>query len=167
MHPRWAEGVPDAATWRPPRGRSLQESTREQDEAAGGRARRLVELDGGSPATASVELKLLPKSRRVYAYLRYARDGRTANVYIGQVEGVFRMADGSHAMDRSAAYVVIIDEERIPELEELLRAFKARTTQEAIYLEIQHGVEFRLFNLEDAHDDQGGTRSRNPFGPRD
>jgi hypothetical protein len=64
--------------------------------------------------------------------------------YIGQVEGIFRVADGSHAMDRSAAYVVIIVEERIPELEHLLRAFKARTKQEAIYLEIQHGVDFRL-----------------------
>jgi DNA mismatch endonuclease (patch repair protein) len=91
MHPRWAEGVPDAATWRPPQGRSLQEATREQDEAAGGRSRRVVELDGGAPATASVELKLLPKSRRVYAYLRYARDGRTANVYIGQVDGESRL----------------------------------------------------------------------------
>lgn len=91
MHPRWAESVPDAATWRPPQGRSLQEATREQDEAAGGRSHRVVKIDGAAPATASVELKLLPKGRRVYAYLRYARGGRTANVYIGQVDGATRL----------------------------------------------------------------------------
>lgn len=90
MHPRWANSVPDPATWRAPPGRDPQDATREQDEAAGGRSRRQLTRSVGTPATASVELKLLPKSRRIYAYLRYGRAGKTENVYIGQVDGESR-----------------------------------------------------------------------------
>ena len=63
---------------------------------------------------------------------------------LGYFEGPFRMQDGTQALDRSAAYVVVLDEGRIDELEVVLRAFKAKTLQEAIYLEIQRGVEFRF-----------------------
>jgi hypothetical protein len=66
--------------------------------------------------------------------------------FLGYVEGAFRMSDGTRALDRSAAYVVVLDEERIDELEAVLREFKSRTLQEAIYLEIQRGVEFRFLN---------------------
>ncbi len=63
---------------------------------------------------------------------------------IGYFEGAFRMSDGSQSLDRSAAYMAVVDESRIDELEGVLRAFKAKTLQEAIYLEIQRGVEFRF-----------------------
>jgi hypothetical protein len=62
----------------------------------------------------------------------------------GQVEGVFRMADGSLSIDVSEKYAVIIDEAAIEELEQILRRFKEKTLQEKIYLEIQHHVDFRL-----------------------
>ena len=54
-------------------------------------ARLAVEIDAscrlrdGRTATASVALKHWPKSRRVYAYLRYWVDGRTVVAYIGDV----------------------------------------------------------------------------------
>ena len=63
---------------------------------------------------------------------------------LGYFEGAFRMRDGTQSLDRSAAYVVVLEESRIDELETVLRAFKAKTLQEAIYLEIQRGVEFRF-----------------------
>jgi ribosomal protein S21 len=40
--------------------------------------------------------------------------------------------------------VVVLDESRVPELEQVLREFKAKTTQEAIYLEIQRDVDVRF-----------------------
>ena len=62
----------------------------------------------------------------------------------GNVRGTFRMADGSRSDDTNAAYMIFLDEDRISELEQVLRDFKARTTQEAILLEIQRDVELRL-----------------------
>ena len=84
---RWADQVPDPTTWRPPPGRPSSEAALEQDIAAGGHAKRRLAFSGGRLATASVELKVLPKGRRVYAYLRYAQDGKTINTYIGQADG--------------------------------------------------------------------------------
>jgi hypothetical protein len=56
----------------------------------------------------------------------------------------YRMADGTQALDESAAYFVILDEDRIDELTKLLLDFKAGTLQEAIYLEIQRDVDVRF-----------------------
>jgi hypothetical protein len=55
----------------------------EQDKAAGGLTARQVKLADGRTATASIRLKRLPKSRRVYAYLRYSVDGKTITKYAG------------------------------------------------------------------------------------
>jgi len=63
--------------------------------------------------------------------------------FLGYVKGTFRMADGTQALDESGAYVVILEEARIPELEQVLREFKSKTLQEAIYLEIQRDVVVR------------------------
>jgi hypothetical protein len=62
----------------------------------------------------------------------------------GYVKGTFRMADGTRAFDESGAYFVVLDESRIAELEQALRDFKAKTRQEAIYLEIQRDVNVRF-----------------------
>lgn len=64
--------------------------------------------------------------------------------FLGYVEGAFRMSDGSRSTDASAAYGVVLDDSRIPDLEEVLRDFKSQTLQEAIYLEIQWDVEVRF-----------------------
>lgn len=62
----------------------------------------------------------------------------------GIVRGAYRMANGERAIDDCAAYIVIFEESRIVELEDVLRDFKRKTQQEAIFLEIQHNVDFRL-----------------------
>lgn len=59
---------------------------------------------------------------------------------LGLVQGAYRMADGSRALDEHYAYSILLDESRVPEVEEALREFKAKTTQEAIYLEVQYHV---------------------------
>jgi hypothetical protein len=64
--------------------------------------------------------------------------------YLGIVQGAYRMAAGDAAFDVHHSYLVVLDEERVPELEQLLRGFKARTLQEAIYLAIQRDVDIRF-----------------------
>jgi hypothetical protein len=64
--------------------------------------------------------------------------------FLGYVKGAYQMADGTLALDESAAYMVILDEGRLPELEQVLRDFKGKTLQEAIYLEVQRDVDVRF-----------------------
>ena len=64
--------------------------------------------------------------------------------FLGYFKGAFQMSDGSQALDRSAAYAIVLDESRVDELEQVLRNFRNKTTQEAIYLEIQRNIDFRL-----------------------
>ncbi|MCI0637708.1 MAG: hypothetical protein L0Y72_28215 [Gemmataceae bacterium] len=64
--------------------------------------------------------------------------------FLGYVKGIYRMADGSQALDESKAYSVSLDESRIDELEQVLRTFKIQASQETIYLEIQRNVEVRF-----------------------
>jgi hypothetical protein len=88
-------------------------------------------------------------------------DGRDLSLEIAQVEdscylafgawtaagffkGAWRMGTGYRRIDTSAVYVVIIDEDRLVDLEGILREFKGRTTQEAIYLEVQRDVDLRF-----------------------
>jgi hypothetical protein len=42
-------------------------------------------------------------------------------------KGTFRMPDGSHALHESAASVVVLDESRLGEVEQILRDFKSKT----------------------------------------
>jgi hypothetical protein len=62
----------------------------------------------------------------------------------GYVKGAYRLADGTPSMDVSESYLVLLDEARLPELEQILRDFRAKTLQEAIYLEIQREVDVRF-----------------------
>jgi hypothetical protein len=62
----------------------------------------------------------------------------------GYVTGDYRMTDGAQSLDENAAYVVILEEPRVAEIEEVLRDFKSKTLQEFIYLEIQHDVDVRF-----------------------
>lgn len=82
-HPGWAPNPPPKI-WKTP-GTTASERAQEQDEAAGGRERRLVREGSEVVATASVALKSWRGSRRVYAYLRFWRGGRTEVRYIGDV----------------------------------------------------------------------------------
>ena len=72
-------------------------------------------------------------------YVRFA--GWT---FLGYVKGAYRMIDGSQSLDEAASYLVVLEEVRLGELEQVLREFKEKTTQEAIYLEVQKDVEVRF-----------------------
>jgi len=77
---------PDPATYRPPAGLTAHQRTAEQDAAAGDRRSRLVTRPDGSAVLGSIALRCYPKSRRVYAYLRWASAGSgTAERYLGDV----------------------------------------------------------------------------------
>ena len=79
-------------------------------------------------------------------------EGVRAEVYVrfhgwtfaGYITGAFQMPDGSQSVDDLESYFVIIDDTRVDELEQVLRDFKSKTTQEAIYLEIQRNVDIRF-----------------------
>ena len=62
----------------------------------------------------------------------------------GHFKGVWRMESGEKQADTSAAYMVVLPEDQLAELEGILRRFKDQTTQEAIYLEIEHEIDLRL-----------------------
>ena len=62
----------------------------------------------------------------------------------GYFKGVWRMKTGEQRIDVSAAYMVVLPEEQVRDLEDILRRFKERTSQESIYLEIEHEVDVRL-----------------------
>lgn len=64
--------------------------TEEQDRAAGGREKRLVDIGRSRTARASVELKLRRRTRRIRAYLRWSCDGETKVEYLGEVEETTR-----------------------------------------------------------------------------
>jgi hypothetical protein len=64
--------------------------------------------------------------------------------FLGMVQGAYRMTDGTRSLDDHRAYVVMTDDSRIGEIEDVQRWFKAKTTQEAIYLEVQYNTEMRL-----------------------
>lgn len=90
---RWKHDPPPDRAWkgRPGRGRDAQAA--EQDRAAGGRLRRSVDLGDGRFARASVELKVLPDTRRIRAYLRWSDGGKSPARYLGEVEHDTRAAN--------------------------------------------------------------------------
>lgn len=61
----------------------------------------------------------------------------------GYIKGGYQMASGVAAMDESAWYSIVIEEGQIPDIESVLRTFKEKTTQEAIYFEIQRDIDMR------------------------
>ncbi|GEM_PF-4722624 len=52
------------------------------------------------------------------------------------VSGIYRMADGTKVKDRCRSYFIWIEEEQLDQLKEIVRTFKAATTQEAIYFDV-------------------------------
>lgn len=82
---RWKERPPPTGAWRGKPNLDRAARTAEQDRAAGGPDRRWVELGDGRRARASVELKVLPRTRRIRAYLRWSDKGTSPNRYLGEV----------------------------------------------------------------------------------
>lgn len=82
----------------------VKRSSSEQDRAAGGREARLIEIDGGSVARASIELKQHSSENDTYwAYLRWSVGGRTATRYLGRTSGKSRIQCLSKAWELARA----------------------------------------------------------------
>ncbi|MHC6627470.1 very short patch repair endonuclease [Streptomyces globosus] len=89
----WNDQPPPTRAWKGRAGRSREALAAEQDRAAGGREGRYVRLDDDRYALASVELKVLPHTRRIRAYLRWSDKGRSPAKYLGQVDNDTRAAN--------------------------------------------------------------------------
>jgi len=89
----WRSSRPDPAAWRPAPGLTAAQRVAEQDTAAGGRDTRSLQLPDGRHALASVALRVLPSSRRIYAYLRWYDQGKTHERYLGEVSELTRAAN--------------------------------------------------------------------------
>ncbi|MFK0101404.1 very short patch repair endonuclease [Streptomyces sp. NPDC091040] len=89
----WNDQPPSTRAWKGRAGRSREALAAEQDRAAGGRQGRYVRLDDDRYALASVELKVLPHTRRIRAYLRWSDKGRSPAKYLGQVDNDTRAAN--------------------------------------------------------------------------
>lgn len=89
----WKHDSPLDRAWKGRPGRARTAIAAEQDRAAGGRHRRSVDLGEGRFARASVELKVLPGTRRIRAYLRWSDGGKSPARYLGQVEHETRAAN--------------------------------------------------------------------------
>lgn len=98
----WQASRPADEAWRAPTGRSRGDCVKEQDDAAGGRANRLLVI-GGRTVTASIALRVQPHSRRIYAYLRWSDGGRTHERYIGDVDAPDRQTNLRRAWRHAAA----------------------------------------------------------------
>jgi hypothetical protein len=58
----------------------------------------------------------------------------------GPVSGTYKMPDGSQALDHSYEYTILLEDFQLPELERVLKTFRAKTKQDAIYLELTPDV---------------------------
>jgi DNA mismatch endonuclease (patch repair protein) len=135
MTPRWRQGHPPETAWKPKHGLSLTDRSLEQDRAANGHDARLIPLADGRVAIGSIALRLYPKTRRVYAYLRWSDRGQTRERYIGEVKADSRAKNLAEAW-RLVAERRLTDLTSEPEptgptaLEE--RASKSWATSEAV-----------------------------------
>lgn len=72
-------------------------------------------------------------------------DAFGAWTFVGYIRGAWRMREsGARRVDTSAVYSIAVTENCVAELEGILRAFKRRTGQEAIYMKLATRVEIRL-----------------------
>jgi DNA mismatch endonuclease, patch repair protein len=84
MAASWRPDRPRDRAWRPEPGLSPSRRADEQDRAAGGRDRRMVRIADGRVAAGSIALRVQPRRRRIYAYLRWSDNGRTVERYVGE-----------------------------------------------------------------------------------
>ncbi|MGA4683564.1 very short patch repair endonuclease [Micromonospora sp. AB353] len=115
----------------------------EQDKAAGGRENRLLPTDSGRAVLASIYLRLPPKSRRLYAYLRWPEGRKTRERYVCQVGCETREENLAQAW-RQALSIGLISLQRpkksteswaaTPAVRSVMRANRARDTRPEIAL---------------------------------
>jgi DNA mismatch endonuclease (patch repair protein) len=150
----WKDQVPPARAWKGRAGRSKEALAAEQDRAAGGRRMRYVPVEGNQYALASVELKLLPRTRRIRAYLRWSEKGRSPSRYLGPVEHDTRAANLAAGWDLAKAKG-LVGERPVPEgswavsdsVRSVMRANRGKDTRPELQLRsIVHaaGLRYRV-----------------------
>lgn len=111
---RWNDKLPPDRAWKGRPGRTRKALSAEQDKAAGGRHRRVVDLGNGRVAHASVSLRILPKTRRIRASLRWGDGRKSPERYLGEVEQGTRSANLAEGW-RLAWAKGLLKEETLPE----------------------------------------------------
>lgn len=84
---------PADRSWKPKPGLDPAQRSREQDRAAGGHHRRLVDTGEGRLRPASVVLSRSVRTGRVTAVLRWSADGRRRTAPLGEVDHTTRAAN--------------------------------------------------------------------------
>ena len=151
---RWKDKPPPDRAWRGRPGLSRADRTAEQDRAAGGNDRRTVDLEGGRTAQASVELKVLPNTRRIRAYLRWSDKGKSPAKYLGEV------SETTRARNLAAAWRMAFEQELLvvrgaaegswatsPATRRVMRANRSRDTKPELALRSaihRLGLRFRV-----------------------
>jgi DNA mismatch endonuclease, patch repair protein len=95
MTGQWREQSLNDSAWRPERGLARAVRAAEQDQAAGGQDQRVVAETSGL-ILASVYFRRTT-GRRVYAYLRWANEGRTSERFVCEIEHKTRAANLAYA----------------------------------------------------------------------
>lgn len=128
--------------------------SREQDRAAGGRERRSVPLSEGRYARGSIALRLLPRTRRLRAYLRWSDQGRTREKYVCEAVHDTRAANLRRAWATARELRLVVDLPpspgswaSSPEVGRRMRSNKGRDTKPELRLRsLLHaqGLRFRV-----------------------
>jgi hypothetical protein len=61
--------------------------------------------------------------------------------FVGYFKGAWKMESGQRSIDTSAVYQVVLETDQLEKLKKILADFKAKTTQEALYLEVTSQVD--------------------------
>lgn len=62
----------------------------------------------------------------------------------GHFIGVWRMESGARQTDVNVVYMIVVEDEVLPLLEAIVRRFKAKTTQEKIFVQVVRNPDIRL-----------------------
>ncbi|WP_111654121.1 very short patch repair endonuclease [Actinoplanes lutulentus] len=138
---RWADKAPPLRAWKGPAGLPRAVRSAEQDKASGGRIRRTVDVGDGVTACASIELKVLPNTRRIRAYLRWSFKGKTVEKYVGEV------SETTRTRNLEAAWRLVFDQRLVivsekpagswassPSVRSVMKANRARDTKPELAL---------------------------------
>lgn len=148
---RWKNQLPPERAWKRREGAA---PSREQDRAAGGRSRRMVNLGDGRHALASVSLRVYPNTRRIRAVLRWSQDGKSPERYLGEVDQNTRAANLAEAWELARTSGLLMDDTIPPDswassaqVHVTMRGNRSRNTSPELKLRSllhQRGLRYRV-----------------------
>ncbi|WP_432161504.1 very short patch repair endonuclease [Streptomyces sp. NRRL F-5630] len=110
---RWKDRLPPERAYKRRAGAAAPAI--EQDRAAGGRNQRNVDLGDGRLARASITLRMYRSTRRIRAYLRWSKDGKTEERYVCEVESDTRKQNLAEAWRQARAKGLLAEKKLPPE----------------------------------------------------